>query len=248
MPTLDEFRSRLIEDLAFSCTRPGMSFGEWHLDVRLHDLAYIDSREDELKVEVQRLREHSLALAGGVGHGILHRIWRLTETTKLLKYDSFTNEAASAYAEVACRMGYLKVARLLDEYEWRQLKEGIRHSCRHCDLRANDVTAAFGPPSLTIGGNWNRVLCYASTARSEGWICFDHEIVGDLFRDAQGNDPVRAGGEAFRKIGVENPPLRDVRRWTTRSFRMLFTPYGKRYLTLLRQAAASTNQGGDAPA
>lgn len=71
--------------------------------------------------------------------------------------------AMSVYAELARRLGWLRTGRLLDDEEYRALRGGIAGWTAQ-DRTWPDVRAAFGPPSMMIGGRnpeWSKALCYA---------------------------------------------------------------------------------------
>jgi len=235
MRTAEEIRAHL-EELHYAFRRPGMyggnEFGvEQYFRMRLDDLCFIDGQDGALEAEIESLRARKLSGAMGV-HGLLRE--RISLFGGRPERFQLSNEVTSIYAEVAHRLGYLDSERQLRDTEWRNLTTTLRDrfSRRRAEVaRVNDVIAAYGPPSVSIGGNWSSTLCYVSDQRSDPWVCVDAAVDENLFRGSFAGDPVRQTRAWLDHVGDENPPVYAIRWQTARSFRMFFTAYGARRLT-----------------
>jgi hypothetical protein len=135
---------------------------ELRLSCLLHDLCYIDEREDELFQAMDQLRHRRQCTAMGVLGAFRYRIGRDLDVT---------DEVASVYVALAHRLGYLAVEADLSPAARRALGNGLRARCRARDWRVSEVRDAFGPPTMKIGA----VYAYIAPGRTPGWVFFDFD-------------------------------------------------------------------------
>jgi hypothetical protein len=128
-------------------------------------------------------------------------------------------EAASVWAEIAWRLGYLELERSMQPAELTSLLGGVHDFWLRRDHTSTSLLAELGPPALLIGGlaledrPTAGVLCYASLDRQGPWVCFD--FVDDephpLLRSVRRSDrPLDDGGlllTAFGKSRGRHEPV-----------------------------------------
>ncbi|MGY5061015.1 hypothetical protein ACWDFR_44425 [Streptomyces sp. 900105755] len=85
-----------------------------------------------------------------------------------------TRAAASVYAEIAHRQGWLRLDRTLTSAEHDAIRRVSATWCRK-DRLLSDIVTAFGPPSVLFGGNnpnYPKTLAYATDRPDDNLLCF----------------------------------------------------------------------------
>ena len=209
----EELKERLVERLNYALRRPGIyGHGEILLHLLFDDLTFLDERPDAWVAELQQLRDRDAFVAPGVV-GAFSVVFDLQSGDPLA--------AASVYAEVAHRLGYLRLDRALTEEEYSDVCASSRPWCCE-DRQLQDVLVRYGQPSIQVGGAkplYSRVLGYAS-------VDPDHPIVFfDMWNEPRPDPPPSGtlGGSG------NEPVLRDVRIRGVTAFSddFTFTPFGE---------------------
>ncbi len=168
MRRMEDFRNRLLQRLHGALMRPGMYGDQDGVQLvllnLLGDLVYIDERESELELAYSHLEARGMWSATRLIGPFCRRFSRV---------DSFEDEIASVFAEIAHGLGFLQLDRTLTKSEWNDIRRGARQICRERDWHLSQIKERFGSPSLVIGGSWHQVHCYASTT-DDGWVFFDY--------------------------------------------------------------------------
>ncbi len=214
MKTAQEIKNKKLNTLKESVIRPRLwVYHQYDLEIHflniLDDLSYIDEKESDLKMHLDNLREKGLTSSQNVAG-------RLQEYFS--KVDSFFNEIASIYAEIAYNLGYFKLENLCTSEKWDAIFNNINNFYCNQDRHINDIVTQFGKPSLEIGTIWSPVHIYACEDNQKGWICFDY-----WNEDLDNFDIEIDNRFKFRT----NPILRNV-RLPNEKFKkgMVYTPYG----------------------
>ncbi|MFC6565766.1 hypothetical protein [Actinoplanes utahensis] len=152
------------EHLNNALRRPGMySRDESAEFLLLEAMAAVDGGVERWRAEYAALRSSGLFTATGVRGAY----------SGILPAGMVRDAAASAYAGIAHRLGWLDLDRVLTNAEYQQLGTGIREWVTE-DRTWSDLTGEFGDPSLRIGGSnvlWSKTLAYATADPADGLIC-----------------------------------------------------------------------------
>lgn len=212
MRTIEEFRERLLEQTNHAVRRPGMFGGELPIRFLLGDLTFIDEADEAWNYEQQQLRDRGSWTEIGVPGAF---------ATIFGGRQQGTHDAAvgSVYAEIAHRLGYLRLDNTLTTSDYRQLRREARPWSRAGDRSLSDVIETFGEPGIRCGGNgafWPATIAYVTTSSSDPLICFD-----------AWNEVDNTGTRVAGRWGPE-PVLRNVRIRTSAFPRdFTYTPIGK---------------------
>lgn len=120
----------------------------------LEAMAVADGSVARWRAEIDGLRSSGAFAPTGVRGAYGH----------LLPEGSLRDAAASAYAEIAHRCGWLDLDRALTKGEYRELAAGVGGWVAD-DRTLSEVVGAFGIPSLWIGGtnpDRSKTLCYTT--------------------------------------------------------------------------------------
>ena len=145
--------------------RPGM-YGRDEMAERLllEAMAAVDGILDRWQEQCQALRDRGAFTATGV-MGAYRRI---------VPADAVRDATASVYAEIAHRLGWLSLDRVLPEAEFQELNAEIGGWVAR-DRTISEVIATFGAPSLWIGPtslHHAKTLAYATVDPQQTLICF----------------------------------------------------------------------------
>jgi hypothetical protein len=166
MRTILEVREQALTHLQGMLLRPSMygmgGFYEAAVTSQLHDLAFIDSREEELTRALDQLREQGMSGALGVTGAL---------AAALHDDSDHTDELASIYARIAATLGYFVPARRLTAAEWSRARRVRAWATKQPRVMA-DVEERFGPPSYKRCGQGARIVAYAGPT-DEAWLYFD---------------------------------------------------------------------------
>jgi hypothetical protein len=192
MRTVDEVRTRKLEDVGSLVRRSGMHATSGRgMDIvargLFYDLCFIDERDAEFATEIRRLDRYGKQGVSGAFEAVFGPDC------------NFVSEVASVFAEVFHGFGYLDLERRLDAVEWRGLVDGVREEYELTDSRQSHVLARHGKPSLVVDG---RVFCYAVAGAASGWVFFD-------FWEEYARSYVEGGG--FTWTRNDDLLLRDIR-------------------------------------
>ena len=217
MRTIEAFQEHAISILRRMSQYPGM-YGNrnglellfWHV---INELCWIDGQEDTFR----QLRDD-----------LFHRIENTCGVSGALTLlipgakDELHDEIASIYSQLAHKLGYLTLDRILTSAEWKYLIEWFEQEPMTHDLRLSDVKKLFGEPSFHTCGSWHQVHSYAGPEISDGWICFDYANEFQVTTDTFGRTyPGLVYGQDYI--------LRDCRRTIgTLREQIKFTPYGRK--------------------
>jgi hypothetical protein len=138
--------------------------GELALWLYFDAMAFTDDRAESWKADQDALRARSASLSTGVGGAV--------EQVMGERHDGVMS---SVYAEIAHRHAWLVLDRELSAREYGRLRDTFRDSTTH-DRTHSDVVAAFGPPSMLLGGSnpyYSKTLAYG-TARPDDPLVFFH--------------------------------------------------------------------------
>jgi hypothetical protein len=188
MKTLADLRTMVLAELAGALEAPGMYAccppDQASLFVhRLGLLCFLDGRDEDLAAERQRL------IRLGVHYPPNH-VGGVNDALRLIlpDIDQFECEAASVYAEIAWRLGYLALERTLLPEQYTQLVTFIAEGWDRRDWTLAQITNLFGPPSFVVGSDY--VCCYATDDRTQPWVCFDLPWrTGDWIRSVRHSIP-----------------------------------------------------------
>lgn len=159
-----QMHAYLVERVNHMIRRLGMYGGEpalWTIFEHLYYLEGVDSgRADLWQSWQERNAFRSTGLKGAL-HG-------------LLPDNIFDDAVASMYAEAAHVRGWLELDRTSTGGEFGELHESIDAFAAE-DHAWSEVVAAFGEPSVLIGGNnpyWGKTLAYATSDTAEPMVFF----------------------------------------------------------------------------
>ncbi|MFJ7496732.1 hypothetical protein ACIQZB_37345 [Streptomyces sp. NPDC097727] len=158
-----DMHGHLVDQLNLVLRRPGM-FGKtgvsmWFL---IDHLLYLERRREVWREQTARWEER------GVWAGARDAF------ASLLPADQEEYCISSVYAEFARREGWLTLDRELSAEAYAALRESVGRWAGQ-DRVWSDVTAAFGPPSVLIGGpnpNYGKTLVYASPDPTQPMVSF----------------------------------------------------------------------------
>ena len=161
---LDEVRRHHLKQVNGVLRRPGMysldDTAEWLL---LEAMAAVDGSLDPWFAERDGLRERGAFTSTGVV-GAYRRI---------VPAGCLRDAAASVWAEIAHRLGWLELDRTLSAEEFQRMHAGIGGWVAQ-DRTLSEVVETFGPPSVWIGGAdefYPKTFAYATADRDDDLIC-----------------------------------------------------------------------------
>lgn len=167
-PGLDEVRRYHLDRLNEALRRPGMWGGETTIRLFLDAVTFADGLDEAWRQEQQALRDRGAFSALGVQGAV---------AALMPGYRDHGGVAASVYADLAWRHGWLVVDRALPDADLRRLRDDPGR-----DRNLDEVLAEFGPPSVWIGGNsprYSKTLAYAGADRSRSLVCLHFAGVDD---------------------------------------------------------------------
>lgn len=129
-------------------------------------LLFVDEREIENKRIEEELRSRGMHTEWGMKGAFYRRFEGI---------DSFFDEIASAVAQFACRLGYIRVTRKLSDSEWPEIRFGLRRRCKDTDFRLADIESEFGEASFKTAGSHSGVHAYAGPSVEDGWVFLDFD-------------------------------------------------------------------------
>ena len=178
---------------------------EMLLSAMLEDLCYLDEREDEYHAVRDELNDRYGQ------RGISGRFKAIFDR------DRCQAEVTAVYGEVFSRLGYVKLERTLDSGRWNGMVENLVTLFDDHDMRLSGAEAKLGKPSAIVG---DRILCYASSHPTDGWIFVEGHDVATRSYD------IEAG--RYKTIFDDDPIVRSV-RLSAQEFDkgLCLTPYGK---------------------
>ncbi|MFD8392985.1 hypothetical protein ACFV2N_28230 [Streptomyces sp. NPDC059680] len=204
----EEIRTYLVTRLNDALRRPGMSGGELGIRLVLDHLLFVERRQGAWGDEQRLLEQRKVWTPIGVKGAF--------ENFLPADHDA---SAASVYAEIAHRQGWLKADRVLNADEYTSMLATIDSWTDH-DRTWADVTSAFGTPSVLFGGT---NPYYAKTL---GYVAADHCAPMLFFHLWNGTDP---DTEPSWPPAREQPLLLAVRRGDAPfAASFTFTPEGER--------------------
>jgi hypothetical protein len=162
----EDIHEHLVRHLNNVLCRPGMygprATGESHARTLIELILVAEQRPDLLAEQMTRWRERGVFLPTGV-----------TGAFSLQLPAAHDKGAMTVYAEFAREGGWLRTDRLLDDGEYRALRDAIPQFVAQ-DRTRPDVLAAFGPPSLPTGTNprWPMTHPYVPADPAEPIVTF----------------------------------------------------------------------------
>jgi hypothetical protein len=159
-----EIRSYLHQRINSAIRRLGMFGGEVGLTLLCDALAFVERRDVQWEAERALLRSRGASSSGVAG--------AMGEVLP----DGQRDEAAigSVYAELAARLGWLRLDRSLSDVEQHGLADGVR-GWAAIDRRLTDVLVTWGEPSVWLGGRDPlppQTLAYALDDVRSPLVCF----------------------------------------------------------------------------
>ncbi|NMO19002.1 hypothetical protein HPC49_46370 [Pyxidicoccus fallax] len=174
---------RLLVELRASLCRPTMFFScaadqELGYLRTLGLLCFVDEREPALEAEREHLERVGARHPSNLINGV-------TNALRLVMPDveRFPDEAASVYAEVAHRLGYLSVERTVEREALASMHAHFDESRFGRNWTAADVEQVLGTPSFKVGSG--EVLGYTSGHPEDAWLFFDIPERGGLVRSVR---------------------------------------------------------------
>lgn len=182
MRSAKEIKNRLLETIFLSFQRPGMYASTSSLDVfyyeKLKLLSFIDNKENEFEIELQRLRDLEY-----MPSSMLANV-KVSFEVFLPEVEFFSCEIASVYLEVAWRLGYIKLKNTISELQYEKMKNEVQNDeWLSKDYDSTQLYSFYGEPSFICGqkvehseqkpswGTW----CYVLD-KNNPWIHFDMPI------------------------------------------------------------------------
>ncbi|ROP33460.1 DUF7710 domain-containing protein [Couchioplanes caeruleus] len=161
---LDQARQHHRKQLNALFRRPGM-YGRDEIAelLLLGAMAAVDGSSARWETEFDSLRNHFFSATGVKGR-----------YSNLLPTDAVRDAAASVYAGIAHRCGWLDLDRTMSAAEYRQLTATIDERVLQ-DQTLSQVIGTFGEPSLWVGGRNSlgaKTLGYATASSKDDLICF----------------------------------------------------------------------------
>ncbi|MFF5900159.1 hypothetical protein ACFY8O_30125 [Streptomyces argenteolus] len=164
LATSEDMHTHLVDELNLALRRVGM-YGELGLSMwfLINHLLVLERRPEVWEEQKDRWQRQ--------------RLWSSTATRGVFaRYfpADHTYSEASVYAEFARREGWLQRDRVLDGEAYSALRDEAGRWAEH-DRSWADVTAAFGPPSILIGGTnprYGKTLCYLTNDLTQPMVTF----------------------------------------------------------------------------
>lgn len=163
-----KIRSRQRRLLNAALRRPGMYGGELAIMGMLSDLAWTDRQEHALA----RFGELLVARSMWTSTGVVGAFERLAPTIDAQL------AAASVFAEIARRLGWLEVDQTCDAATYWKIVNSAPGLVADRDLTLEDIEAAFGPASVRIGGSKSGAYGYTGPEERHTFLWF-HAAVAD---------------------------------------------------------------------
>ena len=235
--SVDEVYRHHRDQLNLALRRPGMySRDESAEHLLLEAMAAVDGRLEQWRAELDALRDSPIFAATGVS-GFYATI---------LPRNAVRDAATSGYAEIAHRLGWLDVDRVLSADEYVRLDAATRGWTAQ-DRTWSDVIGAHGQASLLIGGSHQlcpKTLVYATADPSDGVVCIhlwnarDATATADNPRGVRPEPVVLAvrhdrGDFTFTPEGSRRRPPRDPARRTV----WIFNGAGSRWASAVFDTA-----------
>ncbi|MEU0953732.1 hypothetical protein ABZ353_15535 [Streptomyces niveus] len=160
----EDMHRHLVDELNLALRRVGMygrlETGMWFL---IRHLLFLEGRLEVWEEQRERWRQRGLWSPTGVEGAFAPH---------------FPSEhslgASSVYAEFARAEGWLRPDRVLDAQAYAVLRDKVRPWAEH-DRSWADVTTAFGPPSIQIGGSnprYGKTLGYVTDDLAQPMVAF----------------------------------------------------------------------------
>jgi hypothetical protein len=162
--TLAAVRAHLRASFNEAVRRPGMFGGEMTLRLYLDALDVAHGHE-RASAEIVGLRARGAFSPLGVPGAFRTVLPGLEASRPAALNAGLDHLMASVYAEIGHHQGWLELDRTLTDRELATIEEKIRDGWCATDRTATQVTEAFGPPSVLIGGTgpaWPRTLVYSA--------------------------------------------------------------------------------------
>ncbi len=210
MRSAEELRNRWLELIPHLTARPSMYAslgGEMDLaaGTLLSDLCFLDDRDEDYEKirEDLRRRYGKRGVAGPFA--------------AMFGLDQCQAEVAAVYSEVFSRLGYLDVEPKVSPDRWAEMIASLPVLIEGRDLRLSEAEQKLGRASLVVD---RRILCYASSRPSDGWVFV--EAQAEITRRY---DPQAGHYQADRD---RDPVVRSV-RLSARGFEngLILSRYGK---------------------
>ena len=223
MKSIEAYRDHAIETLYSICQRPGMYSTDAGLELFLlyviRELCWIDEQEDRFRVLHEDLNKREFFQSTGV-YGALSSFFH--------QRTGLNDELASIYCQLAYRLGYIHLERVLTATEWKELDHWFDYEPLTKDFRLSEIKELFGEPSFHSTGSRNQVHCYAGENVFDGWLCFDY------LNDYRSWEDV--SGRRHEWVYEENL-LRDRRRTTGMFAEAIeLTPFGRKIVEQNKRA------------
>jgi hypothetical protein len=159
-----EIRDYLLRQLNSALRRPGLYGGEMAVRLLLDHLCYAAGQDEAWAGETRAMRSRGAFTSTGV-----------TGAFRALIPGAYESGMASVYAEFARSRGWLAADRVLTAGEYASMRAGVEAWVTENRV-LREVTDAFGPPSVLLGGSSPRrgkTLGYL-TERAEDPVVFFH--------------------------------------------------------------------------
>jgi hypothetical protein len=142
-PAAGEIREYLLTQFNQALRRPGLYGGEIALQLLIDALAFADARQPEWNRAQASLRTRGATTSLGV-RGAFQRLWG--------DHGARPDDAmASVYAEMTLPLGWVRLDRTLTRPEYGDLVR-VCGPWAQQDRTLTEVLAAYGPPSIWLGG------------------------------------------------------------------------------------------------
>lgn len=167
-PGLDQVRRYHLNRLNEALRRPGMWGGETTIRLFLDAVAFADGLDEVWRQEQQALRDRGAFNALGVQGAVAEL---------MPGYRDHGGVAASVYADIAWRHGWLAVERTLPDADLQRLLDRADQ-----DRNLDEALAEFGSPSVPIGGTnprYAKTLAYAGSDHGRPLVCLHFASVYD---------------------------------------------------------------------
>ncbi|MFC4517560.1 hypothetical protein [Streptomyces ehimensis] len=159
----EEIHAHLVTQLNDVLRRPGMWGGELTIRLMLDSLLFVERRPGVFDDERRALERRKAWSPTGV-----------TEAFESFLPTDHDTSAASVYAEIAHRQGWLRLDRALSADEYATMLAAI-DSWASQDHVWTDVTSAFGTPSMLFGSTnpyYGKTLGYVTADPSAPMLFF----------------------------------------------------------------------------
>lgn len=160
-PSLADVREYLLSELNAALRRPGMHGGEITIQVYLDAVAYTYGHTRFINGEKSSLQAAGAFLPTGVS-GAFERLWGIASD----------DMAASVYAELSWRHGWLRPDQIMSSTDYTHLAASGPDWCAR-DRGLSDILATFGPASVSMGPSQGpRTLTYLTQSRNQPCMSF----------------------------------------------------------------------------